>query len=1044
MDFPPEPMRERLLPLIEEILSGPPLPDVEARLAAAGSPADASTAGHFTRICKELGGFPGNEEKLAVVLASLLESAHPAGALVNFLRYTETVGVSGTFLNTLAEARPLRDVLAAVFGASAYMSDIIIRNPGYLYWLMEKGTWDEEDTASTFEQALRLDTEKFGAVEGRLNAARRFQRRMLLKIGVKDLVGEADIEATTTKLSDLAEAVVRVVLEILWSDLASPPEPRGSRDRVLPLSSGTAPGGLTPPSRGAGAAPPPAGAATEAGSGGFCVLALGKLGGRELNYSSDIDLIYVCRDADDPSIEFYHTIATRLTEALSSVTAEGYLYRTDLRLRPDGASGPLVGTLSAMRIYYESRGRPWEFQAMLKARVIAGDRAVGDEFLKYISGLLLNPSVTGSPMEDITSMRVRIRENISDREKSFNIKLMEGGIRDIEFIVQTLQLVHGAEDPTLRVPGTLEGIRRAHAKKLIKKTEMETMTRAYVFFRLVEHRLQMMHQIQTHSIPDSPGEIELLARRVSKGPLGRFNYESFVSALAAHLNKIRALGESFFAGEGMPETALLSLWPDEDGVAGEILHRYRFADAKRAVSVLQSLAYGSFPRLVDRTTRLAFEKLLSLLLEDCATTGDPDLTLANFARLSEATRSEGGFYRLLTDVPAARLIVRSLTGASSVLTTKLCAHPDLIDLMIEDPEWVVTEPVPERSSLARFAETPNKQNTESLQRDLRDFLDRKLLAAWIVDDRAASFPRTLSATLTATVRESLSIVFERLVADPRGVALLALGSFGAGEPRIESDADVLVVTEGREIEPVTRCVHALNRVFSDGGLLKMDFRLRGEGANAPLVQDVDYYKRYFTTRMAPWEHVAFAKCAYWWGDEKVAGAFFDALLAVTSAPLTAERLTSLLDMRRRLGSLTPKGAERFETKRSLGGRYDIEYLAAIGLAHSGARCPLHASTTERLEILFSAGVISAEDSSMLSRAFEFFHRIDFLLELQGFSHPNTPEKEKRIAGYLDRTFDLLGLPVEGGVGTAVGDCKTRVRHIYERVVDGIGRKAPPA
>ena len=1017
MDFPPEPMRERLLPLIEEILSGPPLPDVEARLAAAGSPADASTAGHFTRICKELGGFPGNEEKLAVVLATLLESAHPAGALVNFLRYTETVGVSGTFLNTLAEARPLRDVLAAVFGASAYMSDIIIRNPGYLYWLMEKGTWDEEETAFTYEQALLLDTAKFATAEGRLNAARRFQRRMLLKIGVKDLVGEAQVEATTSKLSDLAEAVVRVVLGILWDDLLSSPASPG----VPPATP------RQPDARGARSM-------ADAGPGGFCVLALGKLGGRELNYSSDIDLIYVCRDAEDSWIEVYHALATRLTEALSSVTAEGYLCRTDLRLRPDGESGPLVGTLSAMRIYYESRGRPWEFQAMLKARVIAGDRAVGDEFLSYISGLLLNPSVTGSPVEDIASMRVRIRENISDREKAFNIKLMEGGIRDIEFIVQTLQLLHGAQHPTLRVCNTLEGIRRAHAKKLIKKTEMETMTRAYLFFRLVEHRLQMMHQIQTHSIPDSPGEIELLARRVSKGPLGRFSYESFVSTLAAHLNKIRALGESFFAGQGMPETALLALWPDEDDLAGEILHRYRFADAKRAVSVLQSLAYGSFPRLADRTTRSAFEKLLPLLLEGCATTGDPDLTLVNFARLSEATRSEGGFYRLLTDAPAARLVVRNLTGASSVLTARLCTHPDLIDLLVEDPEWVVAEATPEWASLARFAETPNKQNTENLQRDLRDFLDRKLLAAWIVDDRAASFPHTLSATLTTAVRESLSIVFERVLGAPRGVALLALGSFGAGEPRIESDVDLLVVTEGRDTEPVTRGVHALNRVFSDGGLLKMDFRLRGEGANAPLVQDVDYYKRYFTTRMAPWEHVAFAKCAYWWGDEKVAGAFFDALLAATSAPLTAERLTSLLDMRRRLESLAPKGAGRFETKRSLGGRYDIEYLAAIGLAHAGAPCPLHASTTERLEILASSGVISAEDASMLSRAFEFFHRIDFLLELQGFSHPNTPEKEKRIAAYLDHTFELLGLPDEGGVENAIAAFKGKVRGCFERVV----------
>jgi glutamate-ammonia-ligase adenylyltransferase len=631
-------------------------------------------------------------------------------------------------------------------------------------------------------------------------------------------------------------------------------------------------------------------------------------------------------------------------------------------------------------------------------------------------------------------MRVRIRENITDREKTFNIKLMEGGIRDIEFIVQTLQLVHGVDDPTIRVPNTLEAIRRAHAKKLIKRAEMETMTRAYLFLRLVEHRLQMMHQIQTHSIPDSPAEIETLARRVSKGPLGRYGYDSFVSTLAAHLNQVRELGESFFAGQGMPEPALLALWPDGEDLAGGILGRYRFAETKRAVSVLQSLAYGSFPRIAGRAARRAFQELLPHLLDDCAATGDPDLTLANFARLCEATRSEGGFYRLLTDAPAARLVVRSLTGASSVLTTKLCAHPDLIDLMIEDPEWVVAEPVPEWASTARFYENPTRQNAEELQRDLRNFLDRKMLAAWIVDDRSASFPRTLSASLAVAVRELLSAVFERLVGDSRGVALLALGSFGVGEPRIESDTDLLVVTDAREIEPVTRSVHALNRVFSDAGLLKMDFRLRGEGVNAPLVQDLDYYRRYFAARMAAWEHVAFAKCAHWWGDEKVSADFFDALLSVTSAPLTAERVASLADMRRRLESLAPKGAGLFETKRSAGGRYDIEYLCAISFARAGARCPLDADTPERLQALSSEGEIPAEESTMLRDACALFHRIDFLLELQGFSHPNTPEKEKKIAGYLDRTFELIGIPVECGVENAVAEYKRAVRSSYERAL----------
>ncbi len=1002
MDFPPEPVRERILPLIEEVVLGPSIPDVGSRLGAAGIPVDASTAAHFARICRDLGGSRDSHEKLAVVLGALLESAHPAGALVNYVRYMETVGVSSTFLNTLADAKPIRDILATVFGASQYMADIIIRNPGYLYWLVEKSTWEDDGTVLAYESAVRTDTGKFASVEAKLDAARRFQRRMLLKIGAKDLLGVRDVEATTAGLSDLAEAITRVALEIIWEDFSSsaPVEIRGG----------------------------------DVASCGFAVLALGKLGGRELNYSSDIDLLYVCRDGDDPSIEFYHELGTRLTDALSSATAEGYLYRTDLRLRPDGTSGPLVNPLTAMRIYYESRGRPWEFQAMLKARVIAGDRRVGEEFMTYVSGLLLNPSVYGSPLEEIASMRTRIRESISDREKAFNIKLMEGGIRDIEFIVQTLQLLHGAYVAEIRVPNTMEGIRRAHAKKLIKKREMETMTRAYLFFRLVEHRLQMMHQIKTHSIPESHQDVELLARRVSQGPLGRYTRDSFLSVLALHLNQIRLLSESFFAGHGMPEAALLALIPGDEDSAVEVLRDYRFDDSKRALSVLRTLAYGSFPRLVDRATRTSFQKLLPLFLEDCKATGDPDLTLVNFARLSEASKSERGLYDVLSGAPPARLMVRNLTGMSSVLTAKLCRHPDIFDLLLEDPEFTLVAPLPPLASLDRFAESPSGAHTENLQRDLTHFLDRRLLAAWIIDDKLQSFPRTTTRAITATVREMISAVFERVSGEADGVALFALGSFAVGEPRIESDADLLVVTEGRDVEQVTKHVYALNRVFSDGGLLKIDFRLRGEGANAPLVQDLEYYKRYLTTRMAPWEHVAFAKCAHWWGDETLSNAFFEALATVILAPPTAKHLEALVDMRRRLEKVAHKGTERFETKRSAGGRYDVEYITAVGLARLGAAYPLHADTRERLEMLASAGVLSRQEVSLLADAWEIFHKVDFLLELQGFSLPNTREKEKKTAAYLDRTFECLGTPLEGGVENRLGELKRRVRECYARVV----------
>ncbi len=894
---------DKICSLIDDIVLGPEAPDVEARLDAAGVRVTGAAVDSFAAIANQLGGEPETHRHLAVVITSLVQSPYPAGALINFHRYVETVGVSTTFLSTLAGADPLREILATVFGSSQYMADIIIRNPGYLYWLTERSTWEAEDDLESYKEALAADVDKFDSVESKLNAARRFQRRMLLGIGVKDLLGEQDIETTTAHLSDLAQAIVQVLVEIIWSDIVD-----NEPDTGLPAT---------------------------AEKSGFAVLALGKLGGRELNYSSDIDLIYLCRDSDHDDLARYHKLGARLTDALSSITTEGYLYRTDLRLRPDGASGPLVNSLTAMRIYYESRARPWEFQAMLKARALSGDPDVSAECLGYVSGLLRNPSLSYSPVDDIALMRVRIRENISEHERAFNIKLMEGGIRDIEFITQTLQLLHGNRMTDLRTPNTLEGIRRAHGHDLIKTIEMQTMIRAYQFFRLVEHRLQMMHQFKTHSVPESPDEIALLAGRVSMGPLGDFTYDSFVTALATHVNKIRLLGESFFAGKGMPESAVLALVPDDEEIAKKTLTRYGFEEPRQAFSILQSLAYGSFPHLVDRTTRAAFQKFLPLLLDACSRAGDPNLALGNFSRLSDATKSESAFYGFLAGIPTARFIVRNLTATSSILTNMLCQNPGTIDLLLEDPDHLLTVPGEELDALENYTANSSTANKDRLVGALRRTIDRRLLAAWVIDNRDESFPRTMSRAHTSTMRELVSMVFEHLVGNHSGVALLAMGSFGVGEPRINSDADLLVVADGGNLEPITRSVQKLNQLFTDGRLLKIDFRLRGEGANAPLVQDLAAYRRYFQTRMAPWEHIAFAKCSEWSGSADLSQSFLEELAKVIRTPITIEMFSALTTTRAQLETLVTDEARLFETKRSPGGRYDIEYLSAMGLAHSG-------------------------------------------------------------------------------------------------------------
>jgi len=983
----------KIIAAITDVVEHPDGVDVPARLHDVGFSVAPGIATSFGSVVASLGIDPDAHGQLATMLADLSKTPDPAGALVSLLRYIEATGGPNVLLTTVVGGKPIREILAAVFGASQYMSDIIIRNPGYLYWLLEKQTWDREDTKGSYLSELRSDAANFQSIEGKLNAVRRFQRRALLKIGVHDLLGMTTIEQTTLGLSRLADAITEGLLETI-------------RENTPKL---------------------------ERGKTGFAVLALGKLGGEELNYSSDIDLIYVCDDADDETIEHYRKLAEGLTSALSEVTAEGYLYRVDLRLRPDGHAGPLVNPTSAIMVYYENRARPWEFQAMLKSRVMAGDVTLGERVLGAIAGLVFGPSQSYSPLETIAVMRQRIRANISTHDRVFNIKLMEGGIRDIEFMVQALQLMHGGKHPDLRSANTVKGIETAHQKKLLKNIERKTLLDAYRFFRLVEHRLQMMHQIKTHSIPESNEEIGLLAKRASLGPLGRFGTNRFLSTLTKHITKIRLLSDSFFAQEDIPDASLLVLLPEDDVLTEQLLSSFNFSDTRHASSVLRSLVHGSFPHLVDRKTRTSFQKLLPLLLEDASITGDPNQTLVNFAGLADSARNTSAFYDALNESLPFRMLVRDLTGSSAVLTRKLAASFDGIDSLRKSTQAVIDSPLPDGKLWRAIMAAPRGRN-EAAFNQVRGAMDRKTLAAWIADIDGGAFPKMLFRTVAATARSIMTSACGALFGDGTDVAIFALGSFGIGEPRLTSDLDLLVVARGEDLEPITRNIHTLNGVTERASLFKLDFRLRGEGANAPLVQDIESYKTYFDKRMSPWEKIAFAKCAHWHGDPSLASEFIDALTPhVIGAPGQRD-IESLTQTRDRLETLVPEGADRLETKRSKGGRYDIDYLCAIGLALRGDRFPLDATTSDRLGWLVDAGFISSDNRAMIEDALTLYQRVDYLLELAGMTLPKTSERMGRIVEYLDRTLTLLGMESEDGVEEALRHYKIAVRECYTEIL----------
>lgn len=974
-------------------------PTIEDHLQMCGF-IDAGSASVLRSLCRRLFSVDTDGSEVATIVTACTSVPSPDDAIRNLDRLLEQAGNPSVFVSTVAQAPPLLQMVTTVFGTSQYMADIIVRNPGHVYWLMEKSTWDSPDTTEFYAGWLNRETELFRTPESQLSAVHRTHRQALLRIGIRDLLGETSIAVTTRALSNLADAiadkVLRVVIDSNNDDLVEPD--------------------------------------------GFAVIAMGKLGGGELNYSSDIDLIYACADADDERISYYTKLSRQFTEAMSEATQEGYLYRVDLRLRPDGKAGPVVNTETALRIYYENRGRPWEFQALLKARVIAGDRALGSRILETLQKLVYSTSMSYSPLEYIAGMRDRISSNIPAHERGFNIKLMAGGIRDIEFVVQALQLMHAREHVETRSGTTLLALSTLRAAGLVENWAADNLAEAYCFFRLIEHRLQMMHQIKTHNVPESNDEIALLAKRISHGPLGTYTTAEFLETLSRYVGSVQAFADRFFGDVATDTHMMLLLLPVDDPRAVDAMREHGVSDAPRALRTLHAMAYGSFPRLLDRSVRAAFESLLPQLLQSISTMPDPDIVLTGLSQLSQAGKNESAFYRRLSDSAAACDLIVATAGLSSYLTRALSTQIDLLDEYLRPPDELGFE--------TQFRNIPEWDRYDAkIARAGGAPLDKRCARqrAWFDRTRLREFASAYSRKLRApqggkgrtwVAARQLAAAFDSAFGSEKGVAIFVLGSFAVDEARMTSDLDLLVVTDGGNLPDVTSRVQHINRWFTDGRVLKLDFRLRGEGASSPLVQDLSFYKSYFAGRLSLWERIALAKCQAWWGDKGLRQQFEDELRAAVARPFTDEEVASLVGIRQQIETLAPKTFSTWDTKRSAGARYDIEYLTAIGMAQcaSSDKAFFGLSTPGRLDRIQSDGFITKEERDTCRAAFELYAIIDYLMELQELTVPTSVEKHDYLSRYLDRAFAFFKFAAPDGVARLLDDTKKDVRRCFARAL----------
>ncbi len=448
-----------------------------------------------------MAGDPRSRKRLAGILPDLLHAvsvtADPDQALREWERYLDAGNARAQVFDFLTQVPHVLQLICVLFGNSPAMAETLIRDPMLIYWIEEERILKGAPTPKRLQTALYETLDLVQTYERKLDALRRFHRREMLRVGARDLFHVSSVRETVRSLTQLAEIVIHAAYQLVHEEL--------QKKYDVSHHQGTT------------------------SETGFVVLGMGKLGGRELNYSSDVDLIYLytlskgqTKPAKEPigNEAFFQLIARELTRVLSASTSEGRLFRVDLRLRPEGAVGPLAWSNHEAVKYYQTRGRTWERLALLKARPIAGQRSLGQAFLRKIRAFVVGSEGGRSRnvIDTVCKLRAQIHRNVQrKKEGERNVKLSPGGIRDVEFIVQTLQLLHASTHPQLLESNTTTSLQRLRHLNLLQAADGKFLEEAYVFLRDIEHKLQMVHELQTHTLPARPSELTKCAIRMGYG-----------------------------------------------------------------------------------------------------------------------------------------------------------------------------------------------------------------------------------------------------------------------------------------------------------------------------------------------------------------------------------------------------------------------------------------------------------------------------------------------------------------------------------------------
>lgn len=904
----------------------------------------------WRRLSDLLRDVPGEarEQWLTRLTRELPASADPNASLVNLARYAEArFGKDQYAALTRLPAAEIA-LLVRLFGYSPFLGDLIVRFPEYLDWLIEDPEPRRPRTRRDYRAAYDSAMGAFRKADSRRPAAARAQRRELLRLGVRRMMDWSDETTMMHELSDLAGATLDTALDEVVPPLierfgqALDETPEGQPDPLKPAR--------------------------------FCVVGMGKLGARELNFSSDIDLLFVYSAegvttgrADGagriPNHQFYTRLGEALITWLTEQSVDGYFYRVDMRLRPDGETAALARSLAAYEIYYAAKARSWERMALIKARGVAGDPALGQAFEAISRPLVFDPLHSQDIVEHIHDMKQRIDHEVLKRDTADReVKRGTGGIREIEFLVQAMQMLHGADHPELWQPDTLGALRVLDATGRLPHEQVAALAEDYLFLRTLEHRLQVNQMRQTHTLPTDPRELDRLAlrcdpRRYAVGESADAPGRRLLADWRAVSQRVHRQYRDFFLGDRGTEGDTAPARSPAEAAARLVLSSEPESHVRPALEPFGLDGAGSLKvlrRMAGLTPGMAlnargadlFEHLLPTLIEVAGVAPRPEPALVRLESLVQATGATASYYEIFLHNRRLLELLLFSFGFGETLPRTLIAHPEFIDYFLAPEAWTAgADRAQMKDALLEW--THGQGESMAFAAALVRFKRfHHLLAgigelAGLLDYHAACARVSITAELIVEAVVQFHARRMGLGGEIEQFAVLAMGKLGAGELNQFSDLDLIFVwDEGfaaafpspseTAAELAEHTIAMLTMSSSEGIPFQVDMRLRPEGQNAPIAPPLSRYLDYYSGgRAQVWELQSALRMRPIAGDPVLGWRMIDELAPIVASRARAESLApAVRHMRRRLqDSLKLPRWVTCDLKKSRGGTVDLEFAA---------------------------------------------------------------------------------------------------------------------